>query len=84
MAMHNFMTDREYDQASIDRAARIIFDRAAEIMSLGNPVSESITALSVLSNAAVFSGNSNTSINVFYTILSEESSKNDDMEGWRK
>lgn len=84
MAMHNFMTDREFHQAALDVSARIIFDRASEILAGGNPVDESICALSVLSNSAVFAGYSNTSINVFYTILSDESSQNDDMEGWRK
>lgn len=84
MAMHTYMTDREHEQAALDKAARIIFDRASQILSAGNPVCESVCALSVLSNAAVFAGYSNTSINVFYTILSDESSQNDDMEGWRK
>ncbi len=84
MAMHTYMTDREHDQAALDKAARIIFDRSSEILSAGNPVAESVTALSVLSNAAVFAGLSNTSINVFYSILSEENAKNDDMEGWSK
>ena len=84
MAMHAYMTDREHDQSALDRSARIIFDRASEIMAAGNPVRDSITALSVLSNAAVFAGFSNTSINVFYTILNDEHSKNDDMEGWEK
>lgn len=84
MAMHTYMTDREHDQAALDKSARIIFDRASEILASGNPVDESVCALSVLSNSAVFAGYSNTSINVYYTILSEESSQNDDMEGWRK
>lgn len=84
MAMHTYMTDREFHQSALDVTARIIFDRASEILAGGNPVDESICALSVLSNSAVFAGYSNTSINVFYTILSDESSQNDDMEGWRK
>lgn len=84
MAMHTYMTDREHDQAALDKSARIIFDRASEILASGNPVDESVCALSVLSNSAVFAGYSNTSINVYYTILSEESSQNDDLEGWRK
>ena len=84
MAHHVYMTDKEHDQAALDRAARIVFDRASEILSSGNPVSDSVTALSVISNSAVFAGYSNTSINVFYTILADESSQNDDMEGWRK
>lgn len=84
MAHHVYMTDKEHDQAAIDKSARIIFDRASNILSDGNPISESINALSVLSNAAVFAGLSNTSINVFYSILDNENSKNDDMEGWSK
>lgn len=84
MAMHTYMTDREHDQAALDKSARIIFDRASEILSSGNPVHESVTALSVLSNSAVFAGFSNTSINVYLTILDNENSQNEDMQGWSK
>ncbi len=84
MAIHTYMTDREHDQAAIDKAARIIFDRASSILSDGNPVDESVTALSVLSNSAVFGGLSNTSINVFYGILENENAQNNDMDGWHK
>jgi hypothetical protein len=84
MAIHTYMTDREHDQAALDKSARIIFDRASDILSSGNPVNDSITALSVLSNAAVFAGFSNTSINVFYSILDNENSQNEHMQGWSK
>lgn len=76
MAMHNFMTDREFEQTAIDLAARVIFDRASEILSSGNPVSDSVTALKVLSNAAVFASYSNTSINVYFNILDTENAQN--------
>lgn len=84
MAFHVYHTDREHDQAAIDIAARFIFDRASQILSDGNPVTDSVTALSVLSNSAVFAGYSNTSINVFYNILDTENAKNSDMQGWDK
>lgn len=76
MAMHNFMTDREFHQASLDVAARVIFDRASEILADGNLVTDSVTALKVLSNAAVFASYSNTSINVFFNILDTENAQN--------
>lgn len=82
MAMHVFQTDRECNQAALDKAARFIFDRASEILSDGNPVADSVTALSVLSNTAVFAGYSNTSINVFFSILDDENAKNNDMGGY--
>ncbi|WP_201617471.1 hypothetical protein [Psychrobacter urativorans] len=76
MAIHTFMTDREYEQTALDLAARLIFDRASEIMSDGNPVTDSVMALSVLSNAAVFASYSNTSINVYFNILDTENAQN--------
>ena len=76
MAMHNFMTDREYEQAALDLAARVLFDRASSILADGNPVTDSVTALRVLSNAAVFASYSNTSINVFFNILDTENARN--------
>lgn len=84
MASHIYLTDREHNQAALDISARIIFDRASEILADGNPVTDSVTALSVLSNSAVFASYSNTSINVYYNILDAENAKNDDMEGWDK
>lgn len=83
MAIHTYMTDREHAQAALDMSARIIFDRASDILSGGNPVTDSVNALLVLSNAAVFAGLSNTSINVFFGILDTENAKNDDMDGWQ-
>lgn len=82
MSIHVYHTDRECHQAALDKAARFIFDRASEILSDGNPVSDSVTALSVLSNTAVFAGYSNTSINVFFSILDAENAKSDDTDGW--
>lgn len=76
MAMHNFMTDREFEQTALDLAARVIFDRASDILASGNPVTDSITALNVLSNAAVFASYSNTSINVYFNILDTENAQN--------
>lgn len=84
MSIHTFMTDREFEQTALDLAARIIFDRASQIMADGNPVSDSVTALNVLSNAAVFASYSNTSINVFFNILDDENTKNLDYEDLNK
>lgn len=76
MAIHSFMTDREFEQTAIDLAARVIFDRASEILADGNSVTDSVTALNVLSNAAVFASYSNTSINVYFNILDAENAQN--------
>lgn len=78
MAFHVFHTDREFNQSAIDVSARIIFDRASEIMALGSSTPESVTALSVLSNAAVFAGYSNTAINVYFNILDTENKNSGD------
>ena len=72
MAIHTYMTDREHDQSSLDRVARMIFDRASQIMADGNPVNESVKVLAVISNVAVFAGFSNTAINTYYAILEDE------------
>ena len=80
MAFHVFHTDREFTQTALDMSARIIFDRASEILSMGNCVPESVTALSVLSNAAVFAGYSNTAINVYYEILETENKNSGDYD----
>lgn len=84
MGMHTYMTDREHNQAALDIAARMMFDRASIILRDGNPVHEECNALKVLSFTAVFAGYSNTTINTFYDLVNEENEKNDDQEGWRK
>lgn len=84
MAMHNYMTDREHNQAALDISARMVFDRASNILRDGNPVHDECKALQVLSYTAIFSGYSNTTINTFYDLVNEENEKNDDQDGWTK
>lgn len=84
MGTRIFHTDREFHQQSFDVVARLVFDRASVILSNGNPVHNEVKTLLCLSNAAAFSGYSNTVINTFYTLLDDENSKNDYMEGWNK
>lgn len=76
MSMHIQYTDDEFNQVSLDNSARLIFDRASEIYSMGNPVSHSRDSLLVLSNTALSFGLSNTAINTYYTILDSEICKN--------
>ncbi|GAA0324961.1 hypothetical protein GCM10009129_23390 [Psychrobacter aestuarii] len=79
-----YHTDKEFYQASLDSSARLIFDKASSQLSDGNPVHTEVKALLTLSNTALFHSLSNTVINTYYTILNDENSKNDDMEGWDK
>lgn len=81
MAIHTFMTDREFHQSALNSVARIVFDRASDILQCGAPVYDHVKALSVLSNAAVFAGYSNTAINTYYTILDDENVRSYGNEG---
>ena len=75
--MHVFMTDKEYQQSAIDIVARMIFERASDIMQGGNPPDYQIDCLATLSRVAVFKDLSNTVLNTFLEMLEEENAKND-------
>lgn len=81
---HFYSDDREFKQAAIDTVSRLVFDAAAKTLSNGSPIHSEVKALLVLSNAAHYHNLSNTTINTYYTLLDEENSKNDDLDGWEK
>lgn len=79
-----FHTQEEYNQASIDNVARLAFDESVNIMQGGNDAYHIITLLSELSIIAKRYQLSNTTINTYNIMLSDEHAKNDDIEGWAK
>lgn len=72
MTMHVFMTDREYQQAAIDLVARIVFEKASDIMQGGNSADIQADTLNCLSFVAIANDLSNTVINTYYDMLANE------------
>lgn len=77
MSMHVFVTDREYQQSAIDLVARLVFEKASDIMQGGNLALLQAEALNTLSFVALHNDLSNTVINTYFTILDDENKKSD-------
>ncbi len=70
--MHVFNCDKDFEQASFDLVARMVFDHACKIFSDGNSITDLIGLLFVLSSVAYVFGMSVTTINAYSLILQEE------------
>ncbi len=82
--MRTFITEQEFLQTSLETTVRLLFDRASQILSEGNPVHDYCNSILLLSNLATNNNLSNTTINFYYETLNDENSKNEFMAGWSK
>lgn len=70
--MHVFLTDMEFNQASLDNAARLVSDRASTVIASGNVADVSQEVLESLESLAIELSLNPTVIATFLEIISSE------------
>lgn len=70
--MHAFLTDMEFNQASLDNVARLVSDRASTVIASGNVADVSQEVLESLESLAIELSLNPTVIATFLEIISSE------------